>query len=175
MRRKSILVSVTAIVVVLGLCGSAWAEWSEPVPVLEVNTAYSDAWPFLSFDGLTLYFTRMDTDTFYYTRIFQATRPVPSGPFTSVQNISTLNYSGGHVSFPWVSQDNLRMYYYRTEPGSIWRMKLSERASVSDPWPAGVNISELNAVGNIYAPSLTADELTVFFATYGEYDISHSI
>ena len=69
MRSKSILVSAAAILVVLGLCGSARSGWSTPVPVLEVNTAYGDSSPFLSFDGLTLYFVRVDTDTFYYARI----------------------------------------------------------------------------------------------------------
>ncbi len=167
MRRKQNLILAMAVLIVLGLMGFAWAGWSAPVPVSEVNTAYRDSLPFLSFDGLTLYFVRSETDTFYYTRIYQATRPVPYGPFTSVKNISELNYSGGHVSQPWVSQDNLRMYYYRTEPGSIRRMKLSERASVTDPWPAGINISELNALGNVCEPSLTADELTIVFGGLG--------
>ena len=177
MRSKSILVSAAAILVVLGLCGSARSGWSTPVPVLEVNTAYGDSSPFLSFDGLTLYFVRVDTDTFYYARIYKATRPEPYGPFTSVQNISELNYSGGHVASPWVSPDNLRMYYYRTEPGSLHRLKVSQRAAVTDPWPIGSNISELNSLGNLNTPSLTQDELIIVFISadipggIGDYDI----
>jgi Tol biopolymer transport system component len=166
--------------VLLGLWvlpGAALAQWIEPVPVTEVNTEYTEWTPFLSFDGLTLYFARHNTDTFYYTRIYQATREVPECPFTLVEEISELNYSAGHVSSPWVSPDNLRMYYYRTEPGSYKRLKVSERASVDEPWPQGTNISELNALGNVKLPRLTADELTIVFQSedipggQGERDI----
>ncbi|MCK4785097.1 MAG: PD40 domain-containing protein, partial [Desulfobacteraceae bacterium] len=153
-------------VVVLGFLainGATLAEWTEPVPIAEINTEYIDKSPFLSFDGLTLYFCRMDTNTFYFARIYQATRPEPYGPFTSVEEISTLNYSGGHVDYPWVSPDDLRMYYCRTEPGSRWRLKVTERASIYDPWQHGTNISELNALGNIANESLTANELTIVF------------
>jgi hypothetical protein len=132
------------------------------MPLSEVNTAYRDSAPFLSFDGLTLYFVRANTDTFSYARIFQATRSVPSGPFTSVEEISTLNYSGGDLGAPWVSPDNLRMYYYRKESGNL-RLKISERASVSIAWPTGINISELNALGHVTESSMTSDELIIVF------------
>lgn len=177
MRTKSILLLAVAVLVVLGMCGLVLAGWSAPVPLTEVNTEYKEKLPFLSFDGLTLYFCRLDTDTFYYTRIFQATRPVPYGQFTAVQNISELNYSGGHVASPWVSPDNLRMYYYRTEPGSLHRLKVSERADVTNPWTEGSNISELNSLGNLGTPSLTQNELIIVFISadipggIGDYDI----
>ncbi|MHC4739865.1 MAG: LamG-like jellyroll fold domain-containing protein [Planctomycetota bacterium] len=164
MKTGKIKRTVLAISVILLMCGSVWAEWSVPMPLDEVNTEYSDGAPFLSFDGLTFYFARWDTSSFYYTRIYKATRAEPFGPFTSVEEISELNYSGGHVSDPWVSSDNLRMYYFRTEPGSVWRMKFSERASVSDPWPTGINVSELNSLGDIASPSLTEDELIIVFS-----------
>lgn len=152
-----------AVLGLLALCGTALGWWTEPVPVSEVNTEYTEKLPFLSYDGLTLYFARMGTDSFYYTRIYKATREEPYGPFTSVEEISELNYSGGHVNSPWVSPDNLRMYYVRTEPGSKWRLKVSERTSVDELWPQGVNISELNVLGHVTRPRLTADELTIVF------------
>jgi hypothetical protein len=154
-------------------------EWREPVAVTEVNTeSAEEMMPFLSFDGLTLYFAKVRTQTFYYGRIFEATRPEPFGPFTSVSEVSgTLNSSSGHVLSPWVSPDNLRMYYY-TEVSAGWELKVTERASENDPWPIGTNISELNALGNHHqTPRLTADELTIFFSSHnmpggqGSYDI----
>jgi len=150
-------------IIVLALYGSALGLWSEPVPVTEVNTDYGDRTPSLSYDGLTLYFCRVDTPDFYYHRIYQATRPEPQGPFPSVQEISSLNYSDGHVACPWVSPDNLRMYYHRTEPGSKWRLKVTERASINDPWQPGVNLDELNVLGDLGNPSLTEDGLTIVF------------
>ena len=154
-------------------------EWREPVPVTEVNTYFAEELtPFLSFDGLTLYFAIVRSGTFYYGRIFEATRQEPFGPFTSVSEVSgTLNSSSGHVLSPWVSPDNLRMYYY-TESSSGWELKVTERASDNDPWPIGTNISELNVLNRLHqTPRLTADELTIFFSSYdmpggyGGYDI----
>ncbi len=167
---------IFAAVVFLGLCQPSLAEWTEPVQVTEVNTEYDDWTPFLSFDGLTLYFSRLRTDSFYYGRIFEATRQEPYGPFTSVREV--LKSSNRHVFAPWVSPDNLRMYYHTDiESQNLQLLKVSERASVNDPWPQGTNISELNQLGKIHMPRLTSDELTIFFGSYnlpgglGGYDI----
>jgi hypothetical protein len=147
--------------------GMGDTEWTLGVPVIEVNTEYAEWDPFLSADGLSLYYSKGKTDTFYFHRLYQATRQEPFGPFTSINEISELNYSGGHIQDPWVSSDNLRLYYMRTEPGNYWRLKFSERASVNDPWPVGVNISELNVLNQMLrSPTLTADELTIFFSSF---------
>ncbi len=145
----------------LHFCSSTFATWTEPVPIVEINTDYHDKAPFLSYDGLTLYFSRQDGPGWHYTRIYEATRPEPVGPFTSVEEISTLNYPGVHVNYPWVSPDNLRMYYYIT--GAIRRLKITERVSIYEPWQPGMDINELNALGGVANPSLTPDELRIFF------------
>lgn len=163
----------------LAMCGLAVAEWTEPVLLTEVNTETAEEWaPFLSFDGLTLYFSRVRDDSFYYGRIYEATREEAFGPFTSVREIpGELNLSPGHDLCPWVSPDNLRMYYHYEYQG-IFSLRYSERSSIGDPWPEGRSISELNVLGDqIRAPKLTPDELTIFFDAYelpggqGGYDI----
>jgi len=123
--------------------------------------------PFLSFDGLTLYFARVRSDTFYDGRIFQATRQQPFGPFTEVREIDgPLNSSAGHNLLPWVSPDNLRMYYHN-ESGGRFALMLTERTSATEPWPEGTSILELNGLGGqIQAPKLTPDERTIFFNAY---------
>lgn len=173
MKAKMILVTILIVSV---LCSLSLAAWTEPVPVTEVNTEYADWTPFLSFDGLSLYFARRRTDTFYYARIFEATRQEPYGPFTSVSEV--LSTSGKHVFGAWVSPDNLRMYYFaQTHSPVLWQIKVSERASANDPWPQGTDISELNVLGKLHTPKLTADELNIFFSSYdipdglGGYDI----
>ena len=149
------------------IMGMGDTEWTLGVPVMEVNTEYAEWDPFLSADGLSLYYSKGKTDTFYFHRLYQAARQEPFGPFTSIKEISELNYSGGHIQDPWVSADNLRLYYMRTEPGNYWRLKFSERKSVNDPWPVGVNISELNVLNQMLrSPTLTADELTIFFSSF---------
>ena len=162
--RKNLFFYVTICFCMLWSNNLSWAQWSVPEPVTEINSSYIDKSPFLSFDGLTMYFSRQSGPGWYYTRIYQATRPTADGPFNSVTEISSLNYFGGHVDSPWVSSDNLRMYYYRTEPGSQSLLKMSQRGSIASPWPEGANINELNALGSLAGPTLTVDELTIVFS-----------
>jgi hypothetical protein len=158
------------------LCSPAWAQWTEPVPVDEVNTNNDEWTPFLSYDGLTLYFARGRLGGTPDLRIYQATRDEPFGPFTAVSKIGSLT-GNSDVWGPWVSPGNLRMYY-SVDTGTTYRLKLSERPTVYDPWPNGTGISELNALGQyILTSCLTPDELIIVFVGYevpggqGDYDL----
>jgi len=131
-------------------------EWTTPVLVESgINTQYGDWTPYLSYDGLSLYFSR-DYSESAYARIFEAKRSQPSGDFTSVSEI--LSTPGHNILGPWVSPDNLRMYYHQE---STWQIKVSTRASSSDPWPQGTVVSGLP--GSICEPSLSSDELTIVY------------
>ncbi len=174
------------LVTILALSGSSGAvqalgqqQWTTPVPLTLVNSASAEERsPFLSLDGLTLYFARVSSETFYYGQIFQASRQQPFGLFTEVREIDgALNLSRGHNLFPWVSPDNLRMYYHN-EFGGRTMLRVSRRGAVNASWPEGTSILELNALGqHLQAPKLTSDELTIFFDALdipggkGGYDI----
>jgi len=120
--------------------------WTTPAPLTEVNSSAEEWSPFLSYDGLTLYFTRMGGPNASSGRIYEAKRDTPSGPFTSVQEVrGQLNSVEGHVLCPWVSPDNLRMYYY-TEARGFFTLRASERGSVDAPWPAGSPIRGLDFI-----------------------------
>jgi len=167
---------ITAVLGLLVFCPAAVADWTEPVPLTEVNSNYYEKSPFLSFDGLTLYFSRIEAYGFYGSRMYQATRTMPVGPFTEVKEISTLSYPGGGVSYAWVSPDNLRMYYFYKQQTTRFRLAVSKRESVSEPWQIGTDISELNALGDVINQSLSADEMTIVFngqfsGRKGDYDI----
>ncbi|MFC1652609.1 hypothetical protein ACFL3F_02710 [Planctomycetota bacterium] len=144
------------LVVLVGLCGAQAA----PTPVTEINTAGNERHPYLSFDAFTLYFARQDAG---YFRIYHAERAGTTGPFTVVEQIPGLVYSGGHVESPWVSADNRRLYYYRTEPGNARKIYLSQRPTDGAAWPGGTSVVELNALGNVAHPALTEDELDIVF------------
>jgi hypothetical protein len=51
------------------------------------------------------------------------------------------------------------MYYH--EESSSWQIKVSQRASVNDPWPQGTAVSGLPS--GVCLPSLSSDELTIVF------------
>ncbi len=141
-----------------------FSAWTEPEPAFEINTDFEEWSPFLSYDGLTLYFGRVFLPN-SQGKIFEATRDEPVGPFTNVREVpGTLNSFDGVISCPWVSPDNLRMYYYVQPNATVWKLMFSERATISSPWPAGTEISELNALGpRLTSPKLTEDELIIFF------------
>ena len=141
------------------------AVWSPPAPFDAVNTAGHDKAPFLSFDGLTLYFSRDDVPG-GFARIWQATRANPFEPFSSIEEITGLTEADGHVTRPWVSPDERRMYYYTTS-GSRRRLRCAERPSPAAAWLPGSYLSELNSLGDVANPSLTADELVIVFDSLG--------
>ncbi|MHC4744161.1 MAG: LamG-like jellyroll fold domain-containing protein, partial [Planctomycetota bacterium] len=156
MKNANTIVTTLVLMNVWALCVTASAGWSEAVPVNEVNTGNQEGWPVLSFDGLTLYFGRRVSDVM---KIYEATRSVPSGPFSGVREVLRASV---HVVPAWISPDNLRMYYHE-ERGSGWLIKVSQRMSVRDSWPQGTNVSELSVLGHIGDHSLTSDELTIVF------------
>jgi len=150
---------LVAVLIYTGFGSSTAAAWTVPVRLAEVNTNYHDKAPFLSYDGQTLYFSRQDGPGWHHTRIFQATRENILSPL-AVKEISTLTQPGAHIDYPWVSPDNLRMYYYSASPR---KLHVTERTSVNDPWISGSPISELNSLGEVANPSLTPDELLILF------------
>jgi hypothetical protein len=147
--------------------GPTAGQWSEPVPLTEVNRDDAEEWsPVLSADGLTLYFCRVNGPESDLGRIYQATRPAPTPdrPFTSVLKLpGTLNLASGHVLSAWVSPDGLRLYYtYQT--GSVFRLMVSARPPGSARWMTGKVISELNQLSSrLITCRLTSDEWTIFF------------
>ncbi|MBN1973470.1 MAG: PD40 domain-containing protein [Sedimentisphaerales bacterium] len=153
-------------VLILVISSLAFSDWTEPVPLSEINTEFGEGWTFLSSDGMTLYFSRWETPAGHYAQLYMATRTTQIDYFPGVTQIDELTYTGGHVRSAWVSPDNLRMYFLRTEPGAIRRIKVSKRESVSSPWEEPQNLTEINNLGNVDNPKLSSDELTIVFNVY---------
>jgi len=164
MRRVIAVITLVSIF----LTGQSFAaEWTTPVPVASgINTQYTEATPFLSSDGLSLYFSREYSSGSYFS-IYEAKRSQPSGDFTSVNQVLSTSYS--HLLHPWVSPDNLRMYYH--VESSSWQIKMSQRASVIDPWSGGTAVGGI-PIGVNYA-AFSADELTAVFSNSvaGNWDL----
>jgi hypothetical protein len=147
----------TAILFTIILAGSVpAAEWTTPVPVTSgVNTSYNEMNPYLSYDGLSLYFARNDSVSY---KIYEAKRSQPSGGFTSVNQV--LSAGSTNILKPWVSSDNLRMYYHVESGG--WHIEMTQRSSVNAPWSLGSAVLGL-PTSSVCAPSLSSDELTIVF------------
>jgi hypothetical protein len=170
MRRADAFRAVLGILLIASSAGATL--WTTPVAVSEVNTAGTDGAPFLTYDGLSLYFFRPDVSNYGLATLYGATRSSPSGTFGSVQEFPSLNASTWNVSYAWVSADNKRMYYYQSL-GETREIFEAQRANVTDPWSPGVGVAELNGLINnqhipnvVVNPSLTPDELTIVFAGF---------
>jgi len=151
-------VSHLSIIVLIFLAAFSIASaWTTPVLLSGVNSQYPELWPTISNDGLTLYFTRGNTPSHSWNQIYQATRTTQSDLFSNVTRVSSLSYSG-HVNNPWVSQDNLHIYYTRS--GDITE---STRGTTSSSWGTATYLNELNTLGDIDGPKLSADELSIVF------------
>lgn len=153
-----------ALGVFLAVQSGAADLWTVPVPLVEVNSSAEEWSPFLSDDGLTLYFARVRSPDCYFGRIWEAKRDTPQQHFSVIQEVAgDLNAVNGHVVCGWVSPDNLRMYYH-TEIDGIFALQVSERCSVDAPWPAGAPLPGLEDLGwRLQMPRLTVDEKTVVF------------
>ena len=159
-------ISLVITIILTAICSIASAgSWSEPVMLEELNDSVINQpafAPHLSADGLTMYFNR---DIGNSRRLWEAYRDTPDGPFTDEREISELYNPGKNIYFPWVSDDGLRMYYGRYESSTRNQMiRMAERSSTDDLWQDVVGFSTLDAYKAADSgPSLTADELTIFF------------
>ena len=156
-------------VILFCLCLSAPAlatVWSDPVLLTELNDSFTGhvaSDPFLTADGLTMYFCRAGNDT--NSRIMMATRDSVSDPFTSISEVTDL-YVGKRIYSPWVSADGLRMYYNQHENSTLKDMiHMAARASINDPWQDVMTFTDIHNLYqyNAYL-SLTPDELTLYYS-----------
>ena len=83
--------------------------WSVPVPIGEVNSAMSDASPFLLGDKLTLYF---DSNRGGTNDLYVATRTAVDAPFGAAQLIGELATTAADAD-PWVSPDQRHLFFVR--------------------------------------------------------------
>jgi len=141
------------------------AEWTEPVYHEELlswwggNISGTD--PFLSDDGLTIYLSRHRWLENTYD-LAEAYRDTPDGPFTSKRVITEL-YTGSKQMSPWVSSDQLRLYYAEIVGDGMF-IRLAERSSVGDTWTYVRTFDEIRTDGfNDLHPTFLPDELTIFW------------
>ncbi len=139
--------------------------WSDPVLLPELNNrqtgevAYQ---PCISRDGSTMYFGRNDGSRRLYTAAWDS----QAGTFTDVTELSGL-YSGYNLYSPWVSNDELRLYYGRYVSGDGIKIFQTERTSTSESWTSyTMQFLNIHQDGYVDAyPSLSNDELTMYYAS----------
>jgi hypothetical protein len=142
------------------------SPWVTPVELeAPVNSASFEAFPFLSGDGLSLYFTSTRTGSYGLNVAWRAS---PTEPWLTATNLGvSINPSGTASLFPWVSADGLRLIYQSNRPGGrgaddLW---MATRLSTAQGWGVPVNLgSQVNSANHDVSPWPSAD-----FPAVGSY------
>jgi len=132
--------------------------------VMEVSSVDADGAPFLSHDGLTLVLSSSRPGGVGSNDIWLATRASPGGAFSEPVNVTTVN-SGESETGPFLSADGLTLYFGSTRAGgpaatNIWA---ATRANLDADFGQPALVGGLDIGGSVEAPSLSDDELTIYF------------
>lgn len=143
------------------ICIGAEAQTPSAIPYSddrlldEINTSSADAYPWISADGLRIYYTR---NTGGSNTLFMSQRATVADLFSA--GVALLpGYSGDEVG-GWLSADELTLWF-----SSDQLIKRATRASLASAFGAPVTITLSGAGGYPKSPTLTPDEQELFVFT----------
>jgi len=140
---------------------------AQQVPNLDVDGS-EEGTPFLSFDGLSLYFfsTRPGPGAQGDRDIWLAQRPSLDAEFADPEVLPAVN--GPELEhLPRLGRDERTILFVssRTSPNAATNLWIAERATRSDEFAAAVEVPGINSAARDEGFSLTPDGLTLFFAS----------
>jgi hypothetical protein len=159
--------------------------WEPPVNLgSPVNSTYVEAYPSLSSDGLTLYFSDLYSGMprpggLGGADIWMATRLSRNDPWTAPVNLGApINSSAMDIS-PTISGDGLILIFASSRAGTSgpYDLWMSTRATVPDPWGTPINLGvNVNSSDGELECSMSADGLALFFPSgrpggFSNYDL----
>lgn len=165
--------------------GDTQGSWGNPKDLGKpVNSIFWDFSPWLTPDGLELYFASDRPEGIGGYDLWVCTRETLQDSWGLPENLGVgINTVRNEVS-PCLSADGRELYFsdYRAQyfrdggigGGDLW---VSRRGSVSDPWSIPMNLGAgINSPFTDYYPRLEADDLLLFFISnrpegYGQLDI----
>jgi len=132
--------------------------FSTPVPIAELNSNATEAWPALTDDQLEIYFSSDRPGGEGGYDIWMSKRVSVDDMWQAPSPIATINTTAGETHLA-VSSDGLQLYYTMVVSGSMTGadVYVSARASRASPWPAPTLVSELNSIGNENGVSISRD------------------
>jgi len=131
-----------------------------------VNSAFSDAQPSLSGDGLTLVFHSNRPGGQGGADLWMCTRTSVDLPFGRTVNLGPTVNSGSHDAAPALSADGLTLLFDSSRPGGqgAGEMWMCKRVSANEPFGEPVNLGPtVNSRSGEGGPVLSADGLTLLF------------
>jgi len=143
-----------------------------------INTSGYDEAPWITPDGLELYFSSDRPGSYGYNDIWVAKRPTKEDDWVSPVNLGPVVNSTAFDGYPCLAPGGLVLFFsefpfaapgppgaYR--PGGLgWSdMWMTRRKSIMDPWEPPVNLgSPLNGDGFEYQPRISPDGSVLYFS-----------
>ena len=136
----------------------------------KINSSVADAEPWLSPDGLELYFASYRSGGYGRADIYVARRATQSDSWSEPVNLGPVVNSAYEEHFLSLSPDGLLLLFsdrsapYR--PGGYGNndMWMSERASLSDPWGPPINLGpQVNRMTHDHYPRVSPDGHSLYF------------
>jgi len=148
--------------------------WGPPVNLgPRVNSSANDGAPWISVDGLELYFHSLRSGGYGRGDIYVTRRATANDPWGEPVNLGPVANSAYPEIAPCVSPNGLVLFFSDTEeapfrPGGyggadMWMIR---RTTISDPWQAPVNLGpKLNSSAHDTIPRISPDGRTLYFWT----------
>jgi TolB protein len=141
-------------------------SFANAVSLIGINTVSGDGSPYVTPDGLSLYFYSDREGGPGNRDLWTATRTTTSADFAAPEVLAVVNGSAREY-FPWLTPDGLGLLFMSDRAGGqgrsdIW---LAERRSATDAFSVPRNLSELNTSAHEGGMTLSRDGLTIIFVS----------
>lgn len=150
-----------------------FTDWSTPINLgATANSSANDQGPFISKDGLSLYFTSTRVGGFGGNDIWVTRRAHKDDPWGLPMNLGSTINTAAVESTPTLSRDGSRLYFASGRPGGVGGIDIwvSERADPDDDlgWQTPTNLgTAINSTAADLGPAFFIDpnteRLTMYF------------
>jgi Tol biopolymer transport system component len=168
--KRGTLVAAPALALALGVAptvrGQTFSDWSEPISLGTVlNTGATDGCPFISKNGLSLYFASNRPGGLGGLDIYVSQRPSIDVPWGPPQNLGPSVNSAANELCPTLTIDGHRLFYVSDRAGGCGGQDLyvARRRDRRDDfaWGPPQNLGcTVNSAENDFTPSYLEDRLT---------------
>jgi hypothetical protein len=149
--------------------------WGSPINLgPQVNSSVNDADPWISANGLELYFISKRPGGFGANDIWVTKRATQNEPWSNPENLGSGVNSSYHDMSPCLSPDGLLLLFsgYHTGQGrpggfggsDIW---MTRRTTTSDSWQEPINLGpKVNSAAHEIIPRISPDGSMLYFTTF---------
>jgi len=148
--------------------------WGPPVNVgPKVNSSYGDVGPWISPDGLELYFYSWRPGGYGNSDIWVTRRATTNEPWEQPVNVGPVVNSADYESWPCLSPDGLVLFFCpdnRAGGYDPWDMWMTRRTNLSAPWQSPVNLGPKVNSSLEDLPRISSDGRTFYYRTVPTQD-----